>query len=86
MKKQKHQKQRVRPPSKTEMIMTATAHAYAHRSSDDANRRRIVLACEANTVDSEIVDLRAKMSEATSRKARLEAEFNALSSVVAARG
>lgn len=72
----------VKKPSKLDTLATSTMQDYAHISTDDIVRRRIVLACEANATDHEITGLSAKLVDARERRAKIGAVLTGLASVV----
>jgi len=81
MKKQK----RAPRPSKLDQLTLSVAQDYAHEASDDITRRRVVLACEANTVDHEVFTLVSRLADARDRRAKIEATLKGLAVVVGKR-
>ena len=63
-------------------LVVLTAQDYAHRSTDDIVRRRIVLCAEADVVDAEIVELNAKLATARRVRAGIAARLTGLRIVV----
>ena len=76
---------RVKKPSKLDLITTSVMQDYAHASTGDIVRRRCVLACEMNSVDSEIRELSIRVADAKERSKQLEAVMIGLEMVVGKR-
>ena len=69
-------------PSKLDQLTMATIQDYAHASTADIMRIRIVLGCEATVVEDEVVALTARITEARQRRARVEAKLLGLGAVI----
>ena len=89
MKKQKivHRSKviRAKKPTKLDLVVTGTMQDYAHISTMDIVRRRCVLACEMNSVDSEIRELSVRVTDAKERSKQLEATMTGLERVIGKR-
>lgn len=75
MKKQKK-------PTKLDNLTAAVAQDYAHVATEDIVRQRIVLACKANTLDSEILAWQRRLDDVRRQRAEVEATMRGLASVV----
>ena len=76
----------VKPPAKRrtklDVYVTSVVQDWINESTDDISRRRGVLMCEANAVESEITGLMLKLTEARAHRTRVEATLNALAMVI----
>ena len=76
---------RAKQQSKLVRLAGDTATYHAHASTADVQRRHIVLSCEANVLDQEIVSLRARIAGARAQRANVEAQLVGLAMVVGKR-
>ena len=75
-------KPRTKRPSKLESLIIATMQDYAHMSTNDITRFRIVLACQFNTVGNQIEDLIRQLKEAKTEQTRVGTIMTGLNQVI----
>ena len=75
-------RQKERRPSKLDMITVETARGYAHASTADITRQRIVYACEANVLEGEIKALASRIKGAKAELTRVNATLLGLEALV----
>jgi hypothetical protein len=68
--------------SKLDVYITSVIQDWINDSTEDITRKRGVLICEANAVESEITALTSKLTDARAHRTRVEATLNALAMVV----
>lgn len=81
----KRQQRRPKRNSKLDLLTENVAQRYSQDSTEDIQRRHIVLACEENVVNDEITTLQFDIADARKRRARIEAELRGLALVVGKR-
>lgn len=69
-------------PLKYAMIGMMIEQEFNDKSTEDVTRKRIIVSCEANTIDSEVIALTARIADARDRRAKVEAALAGLAAVI----
>lgn len=78
-------KPRAKRASKLDVIAGSTMQDYSHLSTSDVTRKRALLSTENEVVETEIAELRMRLSDATRRSRENATRINALSVVITRR-
>lgn len=71
--KKKKKKKASRRVTKMDRLTAAVIQTHTHASTEEILRKRDILTFESVVLDQEIVGLRARLADATSRRVRVEA-------------
>ena len=77
--------QRPQRPGKLDVVTLAARQGHAHLHSDEVHARRIVLMCEADTVDGEIFRLTGALAGLRERRQKVAAQIAGLTEVLSSR-
>lgn len=81
----KTRKRSVQRFSHTEIVTATAMQAYAHDSTEEISRRRDILMFEGTVLDEEVSALQSKLSNAKSKRRRIDATLHGLGLVVGKR-